>query len=616
MRPRRPAPPSERTAAARRAARGRRPSRPLLVLLALLLLGWAGAQSYQWRDVVQDVTLEADGSAVVQDTRTLWTSGDFGEAFICVGHDAGQTVTLLPETAALGPGPSWHAYSQPCDHGTEVVVHMDRRIQERRVHFAYRLSGTMDAYTDVVQWYWNLIQLDHPVILGYRLTVHAPGPMAAPFDAYVHRYANPEQPTVRLSDDRSTLSVAFERIPAGDGVEVRYLMDPTLFTLNGTRPGLRDLLRNEQEHVAEQARNRLVERVRSHWLWGLLPLLAVIWLGNGVGRDYRRYGREPSVPSMRYPFEPPSDLPPAAVTALLMQTFSSTSMGPAFFATIMDLARRGYGSFVPKGRRFEMQLDPGRSDADLEPFERDVLEYLRAAARTHRRGDPDFLEFNELKAYSKRHGATFVKAWGKRVRDWVEAQRGGALISPESRQASRRWTGTALVTALLLGLGAFVGHGAARALFGVGAGLALLATAVASAALPAWREELAPEIYGWRGFRRTLTDYTRMKDAPLDFFGLWDVYYCYAAALGVADRYLKTVARAAPLAGADEAMMLQRGAWLGAHPGSGIQSLSSMAAQIQSLSSALTAASASASSGGSSSGGGGGGGGGGSSGGR
>jgi len=588
----------------------------LAFLVLAVLAGSALGQSYRWSDVVQDVTLQPDGAVVVSDTRTLSTSGDFGEAFICVGHGPNQTVTLLPGTQALGPGPDARAYSQPCQGGTEVVVHMSRRIAERRVRFVYRLGGSMDAYSDVVQWYWNLVQLDHPTIHGYHLTVHAPGPMAAPYDAYVHRYANPEAPTVTLSNDRSTLSVVFDRIPSGDGVEIRYLMDPALFTLNGTGAGMKRLLQDEARIAGVQQRQRTFERLRSHWLWGLVPLGLLLWLGSGVWRAYRRYGREPRAASMKYPFEPPSDLPPAAVTAIRMQTFSASSMGTAFFATIMDLARRGYGSFTPKGKRFEMRLDPGKSTEGLEPFERDVLGYLQSAARTHRRGDPDYLEFNELKAYSRRHGQTFVRAWGGRVRDWLEARRGGPLVSAVSRRATRRWGGLAVLVAALLGGGAFLAHGTARGLFIGGAALAVALAITAGASLPAWREEVAPEIYGWNGFRRTLTDYTRMKNAPLDFFGLWDVYYCYAAALGVADRYLRTLARAAPMAGADQGAMLSRGAWLGAHAGTGITDLASMSAQIQSLSSALASASASASSGGSSSGGGGGGGGGGSSGGR
>ncbi len=598
--------------AGRRRSLGLAAIRSAATALAVLLAGAAAAQSFQWRDVVQDVTIQPDGQVVVDDTRTLWTDGDFGEAFICVELENGQSLTLLDGSGALGPGPSARAFSQPCEAGTEVVVHNDQRVSERRVRFVYRLSGTVEPFSDVVQWYWNLVQLDHPPVLGYRLTVHAPGPMAAPFDAYVHRYANPEQPVVSLSDDRSTLNVRLGSIPKGDGVEVRYLMDPALFSVKGSRAGFQRLLQDETRIAKGQSRARALDAVRGSIVWAILPLLALVWLATRVWGAYNRYGREPSVPSMKYPFEPPSDLPPAAVTAARMQTFSAGAMGSAFHATIMDLARRGYGEFTPKGKKFEMRLT-GKAKDGLLPFEADVLGYLESAARTHRRGDPSYLEFSELKAYSQSHASSFMQRWSRKVRAWLEDRWNGPLVSEPSRKATRLWAGRGVLVALALGAGAVATVGAARAAFIAGAVLAVVCVAIAGASLPAWREDLAPEIYGWNGFKRTLTDYTRMKDAPLDFFRLWDVYYCYAAALGVAAAYLKTLQRAAPLAGVDEGTMLRSGAWMGA---ASAHDLASLSTSVSSLSSALSAASASASSGGSSGGGGGGGGGGGSSGGR
>jgi hypothetical protein len=210
---------------------------------------------FEWRDIVQNVTIDRDGSVRVVDERTLWTDEDFGEAFICIGHDARVRVTLLDGSGAISPGPPATAFQQSCESGaagTEVVVRQDRRVRERRVRFVYRLDGTVDVYRDVVQWYWNLIQLDHPPIVGYRLTVTAPGPMAAPYDAFVHRYANPEAPRVALSEDRRKLTVTFDRIPPGDGVEVRYLMDPTLFTPRGTEHALARLLADEARFAGEE----------------------------------------------------------------------------------------------------------------------------------------------------------------------------------------------------------------------------------------------------------------------------------------------------------------------------------------------------------------------------
>ena len=219
--------------------------RRLLAIVLLAVQAWAAA-SFEWRDIVQRVVIQADGTVVVTDERTLWTpDADFGEAFICVGHPDHVRLTLLDGSGAVSPGPDAIAFQQPCAAGTEMVVRNAVRVRERRVRFVYRLEGTVEAFTDVVQWYWNLIQLDHPPIVGYALMVVAPGPMEEPYDAYVMRYANPEVPRVRLSADRSTLTVKFGHIPHGDGVEVRYLMDPRSFSLSGSRPALRELLRDQ-----------------------------------------------------------------------------------------------------------------------------------------------------------------------------------------------------------------------------------------------------------------------------------------------------------------------------------------------------------------------------------
>ena len=595
----------------------RRPRPWLVVLIAAVLVGAAHAR-FEWRDVVQNVTIDRNGSVVVFDERTLWTDEDFGEAFICLGHPARVRVTLLDGSGAVSPGPAATAFQQACADGgagTEVVVRQDQRVRERRVRFVYRLDGTVDVYRDVVQWYWNLIQLDHPPIRGYRLTVTAPGPMAAPYDAYVHRYANPEEPRVALSEDRRVLTVAFDRIPGGDGVEIRYLMDPALFSERGTQDRFEALLRDEARIAGVQQNQRLLRSLRGHAAWGLLPLAWMVWLARGIWGAYRRVGREPRTDGMKYPFEPPSDLPPAAVVPLLRQSTQSTTMGPAWFATIMDLARRGFARFEGEGRRMAIVLDRGLDASGLEAFERQVLDYLGRAAAVPRGRDRDVdrVDLNGLEAYGKTHAQRFLSAWTPIVLKWTEGFMGGPLTTAESRKAATFWAGrSALFILPAIGL-AFVTVDLARGLAIAGGVAAVLAAITAAVALPSWRAEVARERAAWIGFRRTLTDYTRMKDAPPDFFQLWDRYYVYAAALGVAEKYLKTLQRAAPARGMDQQQMVRQAAWMGA---ANAGNLAAMSRSITSLSSALAKSGASASSGGSSSGGGGGGGGGGSSGGR
>jgi uncharacterized membrane protein len=585
--------------------------RALGVLLVLTALHQAQAR-FEWRDVVQDVRILADGGVEVRDERTLWTTEDFAEAFVCVRLRAGETLTLLPgETGAISPGPAAEGRTQSCTGGTEVYVRQDARVRERRVRFAYRLDGVVDVYSDVVQWYWNILERasDRPVVVGYRLRVTAPGPMTEPYDAFVMRYANPELPTVALSADRSVLDVSFRRIPPNDGVEIRYLMDPALFDERGDRAGLEGLLRDQLRIVRDDDRTRFWRALRSHPVWALLPAAGVAYLVMGILGAYRRVGREPAVEAMRYPFEPPRDVVPAAVATVMQQDVPATSLGPAWFATIMDLARRGFLRFEGEGRSLVIHLESEPSGDTLESFERAVLTYLGNAARSGRSGrrDPTSVTIAELSTYGQSNAQRFLASFGRQVKAWAEGYYGGPYLTPESLAARNHWTLRSLLVGLAIGVVIYATTGLAMALSIAAAAACLVLLIAASITLPAWTPEMAREHAAWKGFRRTLTDYTRMKDAPPDFFMLWDRYYVYAAALGVAERYLRTLQRAAPAAGMDQRSMATRGAWLGV---ANARDLGQMSRSISGLSSALARSGASASSGGSSSGGGGGGGGG------
>ena len=571
--------------------------RVLLSLSAWLsLFGWASAQEFTWQNVMQRVAIAADGSVTVYDERTLTTDEDFGDAFICLSLGEGQTVTLL-EGGARSPGSAATAFQQPCEDGsggTEMVVRQAARADERRVFFRYRLQGSVAVYGDVVEWYWNILEGEHPLVRGYELTVEVPGPMTAPYDAYVHRLGNSELPRVKLSENRQRLTVHYDRIPENTGVEVRYLMPPEHFTVTGEGAALERLLRDE-------ARLAGLDAARRNPWWGALALLPLVGLGTGVVRSIRKY--KPTAPAMRYPFEPPADRPPAAVTYLASRF--TNSPGPAFNATIMDLARRGYGSFDSQGGKFNMQLTD-KDDAELLMFEREVLAYLRRAA-AGRRDDPNYLEFKELKRYSEKHLSLFLSSWSSDVQGWLKGELGGPRLEPTSQRAARVWFFLALLATAGCAAGGFVTLGAARIALFVGAFFCVGLGVAALISIPAWRQEIAPEARGWAGFKRTLSDYTQMKNAPDDFFKLWEVYYCYAAALGVAEKFLKNMERAAPQRGDS---YVRAPLWLGHHTGGSGLNLNDTASALNSLSSALQAAGASASSGGSVSGGGGGGGGG------
>ena len=584
-----------------------------LLLLSALAVGWA--QSYQWRDVVQSVDIQTDGTVIVNDERTLVVrGGDFNEAFICLDLNSGQSLELL-DGGALGAGPSAQAYTQPCEDGsggTELVVEMDNeiRITERRVFYRYALSNTLDYYSDVTQWQQTILESNHPPIRGYTLTLTAPGPMQAPYGAYVYRSGTLQDAGWSLSDDRSQLQVMFDRIPAGDDVAVRYLMAPGLFDQQGSRAGLEQLRRDATSTgTASGTASEFWAAPQTwtdnslNWLRGVVPtnlsaadkilvsLIAVMLLFTVVTavavRRVRKQvaGNFSNVPQQPV-FEPPSDLPPAVIGVMIeshfmLDTFyTRQGFRQSFAATVMDLARRGYLE-LHRSRRPRrlwqtagtsgLTFRPDRDQNALLPLERKVLDYLQDAKQHSQdylgpseRRDSNYLSFDQLKRYSlEQKWDEFTQSWAPEIYEYVWQHLGGMPFTYESMKAMRYWRtmtmkwGLALsfFSAVLLLVPMPTRIVSAWLLYSFPTHLAIFVAFLfisigflhnlnfINTKILALRAEVAPEVHGWLGFKRTLSYYSVMRDAPDNFFLLWDRHFCYAATFGVAQEFLRNVHR-------------------------------------------------------------------------
>ncbi|MEM7735184.1 MAG: DUF2207 domain-containing protein [Deinococcota bacterium] len=617
----------------------------LVSMVLLFAISVSLAQTYTWHNVVQTIDIQANGDVLVTDERTLIaTGGDFGEAFVEVRLADGQTLTMLTEES--GAVTTWRgatAYQNRIDDGQEVVVGnpnqaTQTRIRESRVRYVYRLTNTLDVYSDVVQWYWNVLGREGAEVVGYTLTVNAPRAMNAPYDAFVHRYNNPEQPLVRLSEDRSRLIVTFERIPASEGLEIRYLMDPSLFIARSSSPGLERLLQDEARiaGIANNSPQNLWRRftysvsnalrhlirhsdvfldrilpgrsISSTSLFWIVCILFLLLRGTfGIAIAKYRVRRKTSLRRLPYyVFEPPDNLPPAFLVGLKL-----SKPRAAFHATVMDLARQGYGEFQPqKGflgkTRFGMVLNLEKDTSNLYVFERKVLDFLRSAARraspqslfSRHKPDgynPTQLTFDKLKSYSQDHKGS-MELWYPGLVNEVNIYLGGEMFSKESQEARTGWAFYTIILLMALIVLAVFLSGPEQIVSFIAIPYTIFLAVMAVVILPTMRHRVAAEVYKWRGFKRVLSDFTQMQNAPDDFFKLWDKYYCYAAALGIARRYLRNIQRATSLRGIEPYNSTYSADWLGGSMTSN-DNFTDFSDSVTSLSGAL--ASVSASSGGS-----------------
>ncbi|MEX0699912.1 MAG: DUF2207 domain-containing protein, partial [Acidimicrobiia bacterium] len=296
--------------------------------------------------------VEPDGSVVVTENLTYSFDGSFSGAYREIPLRAGESITDV--TVSEAGEPYGHGgctdlgcSSAPSTFGVadlggrvRVVWHYRSFGETRTFTLRYTMLGLAKAADDVVDVYlqvWGDEWKEPLDQLTASMTL--PGP-AVPGDALVWGHPASVAGSTSLGSDQARPTLEASNIPPGQFVEMRVVFPRTLLTsttgaavIQGDR--LEDIRNEELELVeADQRRAGLVRALA-------IGLLALIFLPGliGVIYIYFRYGREPAITYDReYEQEPPSDLPPAEVGALMSQGSVDERQ---FTATLFELIRRG-----------------------------------------------------------------------------------------------------------------------------------------------------------------------------------------------------------------------------------------------------------------------------------
>ncbi len=495
--------------------------------------------------------------------------------------------------------------------------------EERTFLLDYTLVGAVRRYSDVAEFYWKVVEDEHEPIDEVVVALQLPGPSPGLFKVFVHSAARPG--TLTFSDKMDRARVRQNEIPRNSFVELRVLSTPALFSEATPVP--------EQRYaaiLAQEKRNFIMSGVRKYLFIPLgivltiaIPLALLLVL-------YFRHGREPKLDyEAIYEHEPPRDAPPVAVPVIMYQSPDESSLTQPLFrgmmATLLDLARRGVVSVheVKQGRKRQYEFRLDRPGGAVTSFDREVLDFFfqQVGAESGR--------FDEkmLKDYGTRHTSEtrlLIRELLRQGKEWWVAQLGAEFVERTSSRAYTLFVLAAVVGAVLGGLAIAFGvqaitGGPGRGSLPFGftvAGAACVAFVLIGRAIRRWTPVAYLEHRRWHRFKKFLADFSAIEQAPVKLLAIWEQYYVYAVALGVADEFLKHVGRLAEQTNTALVMPV----W---YHGAAVQTtgLSSFAAGMvgfqtfaSNLGSMMQSFSTASSSGGGFSGGGGGGGGGGSSG--
>jgi uncharacterized membrane protein len=457
----------------------------------------------------------------------------------------------------LYPGPpGTYGVTQRGD-GVRIVWYFGTSGGTRAFTISYTLNGVAVAYDDVVdvnlkvwgdQWGEPLARL--------VAVERSPGKIERAWGKPVWVRGD-----VELEGRTATLRAV--DVPSHQYVELRSLIPRSAFSSTGGMKvaggrGLDTILDEERADAERYERDsERIDRLKSHPLVtgllalglatipALLVLLPVFWF---LGRERRTgYDRE-------YEQAPPTDTPPALVPTLLRQGGEAGSY--EFTATLFDLIRKGAFASKPTttqrsvwgGLREEtvsdLELSPG-TEQDMSPWETQVAEVVGGVLDG---GSERLSRFREEIEDER-------ESMYKRFEAFKET------VSQEA--AGRGWFRTLGAIPLALAVAAFALAGGLLVYFAVdgwrstfprytdvllviGGVCVIASAAIVLGALLFGRKlwtrrsrAAQEEAERWDAFRRYLTDFPRLQEAPPATLDLWERYLVYGIAFGIAERVLQ-----------------------------------------------------------------------------
>lgn len=538
----------------------------------LVLAVPASAKSFSINGAEVFVEVDADGSLTVTENITYDFSGSFSGAYRDIPLKSGETfefISVSDESITYDPGGCAFlgCSSPPGLYGLDVTPGLARVVWHhssvdttRTFQLVYRLHGVITAYDDVADL--NLqVWGDQWSVPADRVGAVVEVPTGAP-PGEVRVFGHPfgVDGITSLGADEISPSLEASNVPPYQFVEMRVVFPSDLL---GSRDGVTsasgnglDLILAEEQLFADEA-NDARDAARNGAIAAVVAFVALV--GGLGGLVYFTYGREPKVDYDReYEQEPPTDLTPAEVGALLSQGGVDEKQ---FTATLFDLISRGVVGAEPSdvhrstwgGLKTEQITDLVLSvkgdETGLRDFEQSVMTVLRRALAD---GPRPLHELNEAIRDDATSNASTYQTFRSRVLDAI--RRSDRL---DYRGHGVSWL--VRIAAIIVVVGAFwilpttLGGSSGGAAFS-----ALLITGMVAGAVVLFvflsfrrvRTKRTPagalEAERWFAFRRYLSDFSRLEEAPAISLALWDRFLVYAITLGVAEQVLEQARLHAP----------------------------------------------------------------------
>ena len=514
----------------------------ILVLSLLLFTTIFGRTAYEIESLDIVANIERDGSLEVEE-RVIYDIGKINGILYnidALGYGKFTDLQIFYEDdgefkqARNNTAPSEGNFTVSVDDGLyKIKLYAPSQNERKEFIFRYNLTRGVTVYRDIAQLNRKMVGKEWQNSIGnISVTVNLPENVKKD-DIYAFGHG-PLTGNIEILDGKSVRYTLNDYRP-GEFLEVNLLFPKNILTsfnplLMKNKSALKEILDMEGK-LAKEANDARKRAIIGFYLGRVVLVLAVAWWLFLVVFIYLKNSKRYKVENEygEYFRELPDDYSPSIAGTLVSRNLYPS--GRELFAMLLDLVRKGHLKLEEGEKTTTLILQ--ESGKPLSEEEKFILNwYIREL------GDGEKIVLESVEASIKGRGG--AKEFNRNYERWRTIVYSD-MLEKNLKMDKRDKFSTSL--GIFTGIAYFIGGGMLVVYFQ--SELFILIILLGFILLPYTfsrkRASLEKEkaISRWEAFKKFLVDYSNLEEAKLASIELWEHYFVYAVALGVAEKVAK-----------------------------------------------------------------------------
>lgn len=514
----------------------------ILVLSLLLFTTIFGRTAYEIESLDIVANIERDGSLEVEE-RVIYDIGKINGILYnidALGYGKFTNLQIFYEDdgefkqARNNTAPSEGNFTVSVDDGLyKIKLYAPSQNERKEFIFRYNLARGVTVYRDIAQLNRKMVGKDWQNSIGnISVTVYLPESVKKD-DIYAFGHG-PLTGNIEILDGKS-VRYTLNNYRPGEFLEVNLLFPKNILTsfnplLMKNKSALKEILDMEGK-LAKEANDTRKRAIIGFYLGRVVLVLAVAWWLFLVVFIYLKNSKRYKVENEygEYFRELPDDYSPSIAGTLVSRNLYPS--GRELFAMLLDLVRKGHLKLEEGEKTTTLILQ--ESGKPLSEEEKFILNwYIREL------GDGEKIVLESVEASIKGRGG--AKEFNRNYERWRTIVYSD-MLEKNLKIDKRDKFSTSL--GIFTGIAYFIGGGMLVVYFQ--SELFILMILLGFILLPYTfsrkRASLEKEkaISRWEAFKKFLVDYSNLEEAKLASIELWEHYFVYAVALGVAEKVAK-----------------------------------------------------------------------------